>query len=345
MMHFPMKHTNFKIILTILLGIATLALCIAVGSVTLPLKEELLILQHKLFGAALPDSFDGSHVSIMWSIRMPRALLAFLVGGALAASGAVIQSILQNPLASSYTLGVSSGAALGAAAITVADLSVPVLGVFLLPLFGFAGGLVTVLFVIAFSARLDGNVKSHTIILLGMVTSLFANAVLTMLSVLASEHEHQLLTWQLGTFSGKRWYHVGILAMACIVGLVLLMCYHTELDILSFGDEQAMAIGVDAARIKKRLILIASLLTGVSVCFTGTIGFIDLIAPHIARRIFGPVHRFVIPMSFLVGGICMGLADLLSRTLLAPRDLPVGAVTALFGAPFFMWLYFGRKDK
>lgn len=332
-------------IMTVLLAIAALALCIAIGSVAIPLKEELLILQYKLFGAALPDSFDGSHVSIMWSIRMPRALLAFFVGGTLAASGAVIQSILQNPLASSYTLGVSSGAALGAAVVTVADISLPVLGIFLLPLFGFAGGLITVLFVIAFSMRLDGNVKSHTVILLGMVTSLFANAVLTMLSVLASEHEHQLLTWQLGSFSGKRWYHVGILVAACVIGLVLLMGYHRELDLLSFGDEQAMAIGVDVSKVKKRLIIIAAFLTGVSVCFTGTIGFIDLIAPHIARRIFGPVHRLVVPMSFLVGGICMSLADLLGRTLLAPRDLPVGAVTALFGAPFFMWLYFGRKGR
>lgn len=276
---------------------------------------------------------------------MPRAFLAFLAGGALSASGAVIQSILQNPLASSYTLGVSSGASLGAAIVTVTELSIPFLGVFLLPVFGFAGGLLTVLFVIAFSARIDGNVKNHTIVLFGMVMSLFVNAVLTMLSVLASEHEHQLLAWQLGTFAGKRWYHVGILAVACVIGLVLLLRDHRELDILSFGDEQALAIGVDAPRVKKRLIVIAAFLTGVSVCFTGTIGFIDLIAPHMVRRIFGSVHRLVLPMSFLVGGICMCLADLLARTILAPQDLPVGAVTALFGAPFFMWLYFGKRGN
>lgn len=338
-----MKKTSFQVIITLFLAIFSVALCIAVGSVTLPFREEILILQHKIFASSLPASVEMSHVSIMWNIRMPRALLAFLVGGALATSGAVIQSILQNPLASSYTLGVSSGASLGAAIVTVTHITVPILGVFLLPLFGFAGGLITVLIVIAFSSRIDGNVKNHTIILFGMVLSLFANAVLTMLSVLVSEHEHQLLTWQLGTFSGKRWYHVGILAVACVIGLLLLMHYHRELDILSFGNEQAMAIGVDASSVKKRLIIIAAFLTGVSVCFTGTIGFIDLIAPHIVRKIFGSSHRLVIPMSFLVGGICMSLADLLARTILAPQDLPVGAVTALFGAPFFMWLYLRRR--
>ncbi|MBQ7434040.1 MAG: iron ABC transporter permease [Lachnospiraceae bacterium] len=340
-----MKKSGFKIGMTVLAGMFALAVSIAVGSVTIPIKEQVLILGHKLFGAAKPESVEASLISIMWSIRMPRAFLAFLAGGALSASGAVIQSVLQNPLASSYTLGVSSGASLGAAIVTVTELSIPFLGVFLLPVFGFAGGLLTVLFVIAFSARIDGNVKNHTIVLFGMVMSLFVNAVLTMLSVLASEHEHQLLAWQMGTFAGKRWYHVGILAAACLMGLVLLLRDHRELDILSFGDEQALAIGVDAPRVKKRLIVIAAFLTGVSVCFTGTIGFIDLIAPHMVRRIFGSVHRLVLPMSFLAGGICMCLADLLARTILAPQDLPVGAVTALFGAPFFMWLYFGKKGN
>lgn len=340
-----MKQTGCRIALTAVIALLALAVSIAVGSVTIPLQDEVRILAHKLFGADQPALVEPSMISIMWSIRMPRAFLAFLAGGALAASGAVIQSVLQNPLASSYTLGVSSGAALGAAIVTVTRISIPFLGMFLLPVFGFAGGLLTVLAVIACSARIDGNVKNHTIVLFGMVISLFTNAVLTMLSVLASEHEHQLLAWQMGTFAGKRWYHVGILAAACVIGLFWLLLAHRELDLLSFGEEQAQAIGVDAPRVKKRLIVIAAFLTGVSVCFTGTIGFIDLIAPHMVRKLFGPVHRLVIPMSFLAGGICMSLADLLARTILAPQDLPVGAVTALFGAPFFMWLYFGKKGR
>ncbi|MBO4291893.1 MAG: iron ABC transporter permease [Lachnospiraceae bacterium] len=334
-----------RIFMTIALAFAAICISIAVGSIALPLKEEFLILNHKLFGARLPADVIPSHVSIMWDIRMPRTFMAFLVGGALAASGAVIQSVLQNPLASSYTLGVSSGASLGAACITVTKFSIPFLGILMMPLAGFAGGLITVLFVVIYSAKLDGNMKNHTIILFGMVISLFSNAILTLLSVLVSEHEHKILMWQLGMFAGKRWYHVGILTVCCVVGMLLLLLWHRELDILSFGDEQAMAIGVDASRIKKRLIVIASFLTGVSVCFTGTIGFVDLIAPHIVRRIFGPAHKQLIPLSFLTGGICMSLSDLLARTLLAPRELPVGAITALFGAPFFLRLYFGRKGR
>ena len=339
------QQTVLKIALLICISAVAVMLCICVGSVMLPISHEVGIILHKIFGVALPAEIPESSVSILWTIRLPRALLAFLVGGALAVCGVVTQSVLQNPLASSYTLGVSSGAALGAAVITVLEISVPVLGVTLLPLGGFAGGLLTVLFVIAFATKMDKNVKSHTIVLLGMVVSLFANAIMTLLSVLCQEHEHKLLTWAMGSFNGKRWYHVGILLGASVIGLAILMRYHKEMDIISFGDAQAMSIGVDASKVKKRLILISSLLTGVAVCFVGIVGFVDLIAPHVTRKIFGAKHGIVLPMSFLLGGVLMCLSDLVARVALAPLELPVGAVTAMIGAPFFLWIYFGGGEK
>ena len=332
--------------LTVILSIVVLILCMGIGSVEIPVPDAFTIVFDKIRGVSVPADVDPSVVSILWSIRLPRALTAFLVGGALALSGAIMQAVLQNPLASSYTLGVSSGASLGAALIIVTEFTIPALGAFLLPTFGFAFGLGTVLLVLALTSRFDGTMHSNTVILIGMVVSLFVNALLTLVSAFAGTHSQQLILWQMGSFSGRRWYHVQVLFPICLLAFLILLKFARDLDIMSFGDEQAYAIGVDVRRSKKILLVIASLLTGVTVCFSGTIGFVDLIAPHIVRRLFGSSHRGVLPMSFVIGGAFMAVCDMIARTLLAPQEIPVGAVTALVGAPFFVWLYLrGRKEK
>ena len=326
------------------LFICAAALCISAGtgSVRIPVKDELSIIGNRLFGLEMPCSISGTVASIFWSIRLPRAISAFFVGASLAVSGAVMQSVLQNPLASSYTLGVSSGASLGAAAVIVTGVSLPFAAGLTVPLAGFAAGLFTVLFATGLSARIDHNMKNQTIILVGMVMSLFVNAVLTLLSVLDTEHTHQLLLWQMGTFSAKTWSNAAFFAAVCFAGIFILLSFSGELDILTFGDEQAMSTGVDSAKVKLIIIIAAAFMTGSSVAFTGIIGFIDLIAPHVVRRIFGPRHRIIIPMSALTGGTFMALCDMISRTVLSPREIPVGAVTALIGAPFFTYLFFRK---
>ncbi len=337
------KKLPLRCAIAILLSLTTLLLCGGLGSVSITLPQILQILEHQIFGSALPQDLDPSLVSILWTIRMPRAMTAFLVGAALSVSGAVMQAVLQNPLASSYTLGVSSGASLGAAIIVVSGISIPFLGAFLLPAFGFAFGFATVLIVLAICSRMESGVQSNTVILLGMVVSLFVNAILTLVTALSQNHIQQLFLWQMGSFAGRRWYHVAVLLPTAVLGTLLLCRFHRELDIMTFGDEQAMTMGVDIARVKKILLLIASLMTGIAVCFSGTIGFIDLIAPHMVRRVFGARHRILLPMSALLGGAFMALSDLISRTILSPQEIPVGAVTALIGAPFFLWVYFGRR--
>ena len=340
-----MKNKSFytiKLLVIILLALVVICLAIGIGSVSIPVNEQFWIIAHKLFHASAEGRYNISNETIMLSIRMPRALLAFLVGGALAVAGVSTQSILQNPLASSYTLGVSSGAALGAAIMTICEISIPVLGVFLLPLGGFAGGFLTVIFVMAVTLQIDKNITSHTIVLMGMVVSMFTNAIITLLALLFIKHEHHIISWTMGSFNGKRWYHVLILLGADLIALIFMLVSHRELDALSFGDSHAKSIGVNSAKVKWQQLIFASLLTGVSVCFTGTIGFVDLIAPHMSRKIAGASHAKVVPVAFLLGGILLCLADLVARTVLAPMELPVGAVTALIGAPFFVWLYFGQ---
>src|SRR5690606_2126283 len=282
-------------------------------------------------------------ISIVWRLRIPRTILAFIVGGALAVSGTVMQSVLKNPLASSYTLGVSSGASVGAGIVIITGISIPVIGMFTLPVFGLIFGLLTVFFAVSFTARLDKNMSNNTIILVGMVFSLFINAILTLMSALGREHIQQLIFWQMGSFSSREWSSVLILMPIVIIGVIILMRYSRELDLMTFGEEQASAVGVETTKIKWILLGLSASLTGSAISFVGVIGFIDLIAPHVVRKIFGSSHKIVIPMSMFIGGAFMVICDLIARTIVSPSELPVGAITALVGAPFFAHVYFSKR--
>ena len=332
-----------KYIITLFICIFILILCISLGSVSIALPNSVYITLHKLFGRPLPDSVTPMEVSIFWQIRMPRALAAFLVGGALSVSGAVMQSLLQNPLASSYTMGVSSGSALGAAIVIITGIQSFALRSFLLPSAGFVFALITVLFVITLSAGIDRNLHSYTMILVGMVISLFVSSILTLLCSLFPDHYQQIYYWMMGSFSSRNWTQVGIITAVSVLITFIIWFFSRDLDIMTFGDDQAMSMGVETRTKKTTFIILTSLLTGVCVAFAGTIGFIDLVAPHVVRKIFGSKHKVVVPMSFLIGGAFMSIADLIARTIISPRELPVGAVTALLGAPFFIIIFFRKK--
>ena len=339
-----MKRT-VKILFAVAITLLILVGSIAVGSVNLTPGQVAEILMAKLSGKS--GTIDPNLSAIVWGMRFPRAVLAFLTGAALSASGTVMQSILKNSLASSYTLGVSSGASLCAALVMVTGVTFPLLGsLFTLPAAGFAGGLATVFLALAFAARLDSKMENQTVILVGMVFSLFVNAILTLITALSREHLQQMVFWQMGGFTGRNWSHVAVMCPVLVLSMLALQRFTTDMDIMSFGEEQAMSIGVDLKRVKLLLIGIAALLTGTAVSLVGVIGFVDLIAPHVVRKIFGSAHRLVLPLSALFGGSFLMLAELVSRTIMAPTIIPVGAVTALVGAPFFALVFFrGRKLK
>ena len=334
---------GIKIALTLAAGILCLLFGMGIGSVSLGLGEMTAIVKAKLTGAALPESVPAINAAILWNLRMPRAIMAFLAGAALAASGAAMQSVLRNPLASSYTLGVSAGASLAAATVILTGFTLLLLGARTLVLCGFLGGLGTVFLAMGFAARLDRNMENTTVILVGMVLSLFVNAILTVLTSFSKEHLQQLVFWQMGSFSGQTWSNCALMLAIMLFGVLFLTRYGREMDLMTFGEEQALSAGVELKKVKFLLIACSALLTGATVAFVGVIGFVDLIAPHVVRRLFGSNHRLVVPMSALVGGSFMAVADLVSRTIVAPQEVPVGAVTALVGAPFFAWVYFQRR--
>ncbi len=312
-------------------------LSLHVGSAPISLDDLMnLVLGREERSAALLQS-------ILIEVRMPRILLSFLVGLALGASGTVMQSLLQNPLASSYTLGVSSGASLGASAVMLLGINFMSTSISM-SLGGFAFGLLTVFIVLLFAQKFSQSLDNQTIILVGMVFSLFINSFLTLMMTFSPDYMQRIIFWQLGSFSGASWENVRLLSVLFIFSFFCLIYFHREMDILSFGDTFALSQGVEVKRTKVILIGISTLLTGASVAMTGVIGFIDLIAPHVARRIFGATHKWVLPSSAIIGGLLCVLADTLARSIFQARELPIGAVTALIGGPFFCYIFF-RKGQ
>ena len=336
-----------KLLILLAIPFVILVLCIgtSIGSSNINIWDTISIVGNKIFNIPLRAGIKPEDVAIIWVIRLPRVLLAFGVGASLAVSGAIIQSILKNPLASPYTLGVSSGASLGVGIYIVLGISIPVVGNLAMPIIGFLCGVLTVFAVIIFSNKVDRGLSNNTVILAGMVLSLFTSAMLTTVTSICSEDLKAITMWQMGSFAMKSWSYVLAGIPFLIIGIFMAVRYTREMDILSFGEDGAKAIGVETKKVKKTLLVSVAILTGSAVALSGVIGFIDLITPHIVRKIFGASHKIVIPMCIILGGTLMVLTDLVSRTLIAPSELPVGAITALIGAPFFAYLYFGKRSR
>ncbi len=334
---------RFKAVLSILLSMLVIILGIGIGSVFIPPWEVAGIMAHKLFGVAPFEGITETEISIVWNLRTVRTLMAFVVGSALAVSGSTMQSVLQNPLASSYTLGVSSGASLGAGITMLLGLSF--FSILTIPFVGMTCGILTVIVAVLFAAKLDRNMQNYTIVLVGMVISLFLNALITVLNASYRDNMQRLIYWQMGSFSGNQPIELFIITVLSAVGIFVLVTRSRELDMMSFGETQAFSMGLNVKQNKWLLLLVAAALTGSAMSFVGVIGFIDLIAPHVVRKMFGARHVWVLPMSALFGGIFMVVADIIARIVLNPIDLPVGAVTALIGAPFFMYIFFKKQRK
>ncbi len=331
----------------VLLFFSLIFICILatfLGSVGVGFQDTISIIVGKILNKPI-NNIDDKYVAIIWKIRFPRVILSAIVGAGLAAGGTAIQSVLKNPLASPYTLGVSSGASFGVALSIFFKVTIPILGAFTLPFIGFVFAFATIFFVLLLTNRFDKNFANNTIVLIGMITSLFINAILTLLIYFSGDDAKQIIYWQMGSLSSKNWNHVVIILPFFIIGVIGLFFLNRELDALSFGENSAKSLGVDVKKVKLYLILFASIITGSLVSITGTIGFIDMVSPHIARKLVGSRHVYVLPTAMIIGAIFLVMADLVSRTIVSPSELPVGSITALIGAPFFAYIYLIRKKK
>ena len=277
----------------------------------------------------------GLQSAIVWNLRAPRALLAFLVGGSLGAAGASLQALVRNPLADPFLLGLSGGAGLGA--VLAIALHLP--GPWALPIAAFVGALAALVLVYRLG-RIGGGVLDPRILLLGGVAvGAFAAAITTAIVSLADAAElRNAFLWLWGGLSSASWDAVVLIAVYAPIPLLVLLGASRPLDLLALGEEPARYLGADVERVKRRVYLAASLLTAAAVAVSGVIGFVGLIVPHLARGTWGHRHRALLPASFIGGGALLAIADTLARTVVAPRELPVGVVTALIGVPVFALL-------
>jgi iron complex transport system permease protein len=273
---------------------------------------------------------SGLAGDIIWKIRFPRVVLGIVIGAGLASCGAVFQGLLRNPLAEPYTLGVSGGAALGVAIGTVLHLSVS-----LIPVFAFAGSLLSIFLVYSIASR--KRFSNSILILVGVIFSfLFSSFVFFIFSMAKPEDVHGVVMWLMGDLSSSSIEMVYIVLAFIIPGLIVLFFFLEDLNILTLGDEKASHLGVNPKHVKKIIFFVASLITGACVSASGIIGFVGLIIPHFIRKIIGANHKLLIPASCLAGAIFLSLCDALSRVIMRPLELPVGVITGIFGGVFFL---------
>lgn len=312
--------------LLLLAGLAGLAL----GSVRVPPGEVL---------AALTGSEPTPLAPVIWNVRVPRVLLAVVVGAGLAVAGTVLQALVRNPLADPFLLGASSGASTGAVLVIVAGVGTGLLGTVALPVAAFAGSMGALVVVYAM-ARRGGTMTTGRLILAGVAVQYILSALTSLALVLSTEAEHAraILFWTLGGLGGARWDSLFLPAAVLVAGTALLLALSRPLDLLLAGEEGATVLGLDTHRFRAGAFVLASLVTGVLVAVSGAIGFIGLMVPHAARLLVGAGHRRLLPVTALGGALFLVVADLVARTVAAPEEIPVGVITALTGGPFFLWL-------
>ena len=325
-------------LLLIALGALLLVSCVVslgFGPARVPVDVVWQILLNKLFGIG-DKNWSAGQEHIVWLIRVPRMLLGALVGAGLALIGAVLQAVTRNPLADPHLLGVTSGATLGAVSVVLHVGEI--VGLLTLPIAAFIGALLSMILVLAIASR-HGRLDSDRLLLCGVAVSFVMMAVANTLLFLGDHRASSaVLFWMLGGLGLARWELLAIPSASVLLGLVLLLGMARPLNALMAGEQTAVTLGLNARNVRLRVFLIASLMTGVLVAISGSIGFVGLMIPHIARRLVGAEHRRLLPVSALLGSVFLVWVDVAARTLIAPEDLPIGVATAAIGGLFFIGL-------
>jgi iron complex transport system permease protein len=320
-----------------LILMAALILSVAIGSVFIAPETLARMIFARLPGISVTQDWSLAFEVILFDVRLPHTALVLMTGAALGSSGAAYQGLFRNPLADPYLIGVASGAGLGAVFALTTRWPSTMFGFYTVPIAAFAGSILTVLLVYAL-ARTGRTLPMATLILAGVAISAFTGALTSFLMLRSEDELRRAIAWLLGGSPIAGWEPVLAILPYLAIGLVGLVLSGHTLNILQFGEDQAAQLGLPVERAKNLIIVTASLTTAAAVAFSGIIGFIGLIVPHIVRLLWGEDYRHLVPLSALGGASALLLADLIARVVLAPQTLPVGIVTALIGVPFFLWV-------
>ena len=318
----------------------TMVLCVCVGSVPITLSDTVTAVWNALWGLPIPQNIAKN---IILNVRLPRVLCVALAGASLSLCGAAMQGLLRNPLADGSTMGVSSGAALGAVIAMAAGITLPGSGYggVMLTAMAFAFGSLVLILSLAYA--LDRSLATNSIILIGVIFTMFISSIISLVVTFASEHTRSLNFWTLGSFSGVNYDQAKLLGLALLVCGSVILRYSHELNAFAVGEDNARHIGVNVKRVKLVILITISALIGVCVSISGTVSFVGLVMPHIARMLVGPNHRRLLPAALFAGAIFLLLADLAARTLFSPIELSIGVVTSLVGAVAFVIIFYRTR--
>jgi iron complex transport system permease protein len=332
-----------KWIVLLSVGVILVALLsIILGSVNIPLQDLFTILKERVSSGSTLSETQGKFTSILFDLRIPRTILVILAGAALATSGGAYQGLFQNPLADPYLIGVASGAGLGSIIAMTIQWPQDMLGYFAVPISAFIGAILAVTLVYSL-AKVGRTIHNTTLILAGVAISSLSNAITSFLLINAGGELRRAIVWMMGGSTLIGWKPVIASTPFILLGIGMLCSMGYQLNVLQFGDEEAQQMGTPVKKVRILIILAASLTTAAAVAFAGTIAFVGLVVPHILRRLVGNDYRLILPLSALGGAIFLMVSDILARMLLSPQEIPVGVVTILFGAPFFLFIL--RKTK
>ncbi|MBQ1945447.1 MAG: iron ABC transporter permease [Clostridia bacterium] len=335
------EHFSYRTYILFTAALAgVLLLCICAGSVSIPLKDTVIALWNSLWGMEIPA---GISKNIILNVRLPRVINVALVGAALSVCGTAMQGLLRNPLADGCTLGVSGGASLGAVLALALDVTIPGTSysgaMILAMLFAF----LSLVVILALAYALDKSLSTNSIILIGVIFSMFASSMITLIISFSEEHIKSITFWTMGSLSGTNFKHTKILFIAVLLCGGMILRYGRELNAFAIGEDNARHIGVPVRRVKLIILITVSALIGVCVSISGTISFVGLVMPHMTRMITGPNHKRLLPASMFSGAIFLLLADLVARTILRPVELSIGVVTSLVGAIAFVLIFYRTR--
>lgn len=348
----PHRQRQGQLVLIGLAGLLVVALLagVGLGAVRVSPAQVIAILVNKVAGEGVIDvPYEARQASVVLAIRLPRVLLGLLVGAGLAVSGAAIQGLFRNPLASPGLIGISSGAALAAVTVIVLGATVlqglsQLLGRFTLPAAAFLGGIFTT-WLIYRLANNGGRTQVATMLLAGVAINALTGAVTGILTFMATDEQLRSITfWSLGSLGGANWRSLTVAAPLLLLPLIAIPLLARPLNALLLGEAEAGHLGIPVERVKRWLVVWVALAVGTAVSVSGMIGFVGLVVPHLLRLVIGPDHRLVLPGSALLGASLLLAADLLARTIVVPAELPIGIVTALIGGPFFLWLLLRNRN-
>ncbi|NRQ49650.1 iron chelate uptake ABC transporter family permease subunit [Aeromicrobium stalagmiti] len=322
--------------------VATMVVALGIGAVSVPVGTVAEVVLRRLGAGIDVDLLDDQ---IVWQLRMPRVLAAAATGAGLAICGAVLQSLTRNDLADPYLLGISGGAAVGAVSVIVLGVSVAgLVSATMLTVGAFAGALVALALVLLLATGRTGTLPPGRTVLAGVAVGQICAAYTSFVVIMSGDHDaaRRVLSWTLGSLAGVRWGSATFLCVVALLAVVLIMAFASDLDAFAFGEASAGSLGVSIAATRWTLLVGTALLTASLVAFTGAIGFVGLVVPHVVRIVWGPLHRRLLPLSAVAGAILLVWADTIARSLVTGQEIPIGVVTAVIGAPVFAWLL--RRD-